>query len=102
MKNYRSIKGRVELLLLKYPHLRDNVEKLVANIWAEDMRKLGVPYNDTLTVLARGELTSFKSIDRAWRQAQKDNEGLRGEKWKLRQRLQEDAKFKLGYKSKTT
>jgi len=71
-----NVKKKVLLLLDKYPYLRDNDNKLIANIWHYEAKNLGVSINLThfLRLLADGKLSSSYSIERCRRKIQEDAE----------------------------
>ena len=75
----------VKKLLTKYPSLRDNDDKLMANIWCNRIDNLD---NETATnvliMLAKRKLPSYESISRCRRKIQEKNPHLRGEKWNER------------------
>jgi len=99
LNQMHSIKQKVELLLTKHPHLRDDDFKLVATfhyneIGAENIKKLSAM--DLLQLYADGKLTSGKSITRVRATIQKDNAPLRGNKYNDRQNDGEDFKNNIG------
>ena len=63
----------VEELLRRYPTLRDNDERLMANIWAKYIGKIDLDQmssQDLLSALAKGVLPSYESISRCRRKLQ--------------------------------
>jgi len=104
MKKLFSVMKEVETYLNKYPLLRDNDEKLMANIWWEHVSfNIGenasgkallkhISFNigenasgkALLSMLAEGKLPSYESISRCRRKIQEKNPHLRGEKWNER------------------
>ena len=86
MKKLFSMANEVKKLLTKYPSLRDNDDKLMANIWCNRIDNLD---NETATnvliMLAKRKLPSYESISRCRRKLQEDNPNLRGNKWIQRQ-----------------
>jgi len=87
MKKLFSVMKEVETYLNKYPLLRDNDEKLMANIWWEHV-SFNIGENASgkalLSMLAEGKLPSYESISRCRRKIQEKNPHLRGEKWNER------------------
>jgi hypothetical protein len=85
MKKLFSMIDEVKKLLTKYPSLRDNDDKLMANIWCNRIDNLD---NETATnvliMLAKRKLPSYESISRCRRKIQEKNPHLRGEKWNER------------------
>lgn len=95
-------KDRVLKWLEKAPHLRDDDNKLIANIWFEDVKSKGYDVEDInahflLKLLAEHKLTSTESIRRSRCKLQEENEHLRGHKYNKRQQKQNDVKRDLGY-----
>jgi hypothetical protein len=77
------VKDRVKALLSDYPHLRDSDNKLIANIWAQDLKKMGLGSVDTrafyfLSLYADGLLTNAETIRRVRQKIQEENPELRG------------------------
>ena len=87
MKKLFSVVDDVELFLTKYPSLRDDDEKLMANIWNSHIGNLeDVDAKEILHMLAKHELPSYESISRSRRKIQELNPNLRGDKWIERQK----------------
>ena len=89
MKKLFSVLKEVEIYLNKYPLLRDNDDRLMANIWAKyigsrDDMDGPESWKDMLSLLAKGKLPSYESISRCRRKIQEKNPHLRGEKWNER------------------
>ena len=86
MKKLFSVIKEVERLLIKYPILRDNDERLMANIWVNYIGKqenMDGPetWKDVMHLLAKGKLPSYESVSRCRRKIQELKPKLRGEKW---------------------
>jgi hypothetical protein len=96
-------KDKVKFWLNKYPSLRDDDNRLSANIWAEEMSDLGlgdinVPVIEFLRLYAANKLTSAPSIKRARAKLQEEEPKYRGEKYTLRKGiLQNKWRKELGY-----
>ena len=78
----------VRTILEKHPSLRDDNPRLVANIWHEELKSLGIeitPHIKKVITLISTELTSADSITRASRSLQREVPDLRGKEWKKRQ-----------------
>ena len=85
MKKLFSMIEEVERFLTKYPILRDNDERLMANIWCSHIGNLeDVDGKEILHMLANHKLPSYESISRCRRKIQEKNPHLRGEKWNER------------------
>jgi hypothetical protein len=96
-----KIKNKVHFYLKKYPHLRDDDNGLIANIWYEE---LGVRHDPHLLAIyflaefADGNLSSPESIRRSRQKIQEDHPELRGEKYTLRKaKFQQETRKELGY-----
>ena len=101
----KAIKERIIALLTKYPSLRDSDDRLVANIWADDMggqlATQGISLHDFLTKYAAGELTMSDSITRIRRAVQQEIPELRGETYKMRDAHELKIEKQLGYHNPT-
>ena len=86
MKKLFSVKNEVEKFLTKYPLLRDDDERLMANIWSSHIGNLeDIDGKEILHMLANHKLPSYESISRCRRKIQEIKPELRGEKWAKRQ-----------------
>jgi hypothetical protein len=88
--NVTTHKIEVEILLKKHKHLRDDDNKLWANVCFKHCKKLGFkPHEQTamefLALLSSGSLPSFESISRCRRKLQEQHPQLRGDKYQERQ-----------------
>tara|TARA_R110001606_G_scaffold287110_1_gene435265 strand:+ start:941 stop:1255 length:315 start_codon:yes stop_codon:yes gene_type:complete len=83
----KNTKGKVEYLLKKTPHLRDDDYKLIATFWWHEMGnekcKLMTGF-DFLDTFSRGNLTHPESIRRVRAKLQEENPLLRGVNYKRR------------------
>ena len=85
MKKLFSMLDEVTKLLIKYPSLRDNDDKLMANIWCNRIDNLHTETaTNVLIMLAKRKLPSYESISRCRRKIQEKTPHLRGEKWNER------------------
>ena len=86
MKKLFSVIDDVEKFLTKYPPLRDDDERLMANIWMSHIGNLEIKNGrDILHMLAKHQLPSYESVSRSRRKIQEIKPKLRGEKWVQRQ-----------------
>ena len=85
----------VKRLLTNHPHLRDNDNKLLANVWYQSVRPLGEAWLDFLALIASGDLPSSESIRRCRQKLQELNPELRGELWDKRHQMQTQVKEEL-------
>ena len=92
---------RVRDLLRVYPDLRDNDNKLIANIWHDDMIKkyeldvFNKSAADLLIMFASGKLPSTETIRRTRQKLQQELPELRGEDYLKRQSLQGKVKQEI-------
>lgn len=97
-----QIKDKVEQYLTKYPHLRDDDNKLMASIWeAEYNAKRNkstkdIPAWDFLFEFSKGSLTSSESVRRCRQKLQEENPHLRGKKWALRHQQGDNMRQNVG------
>jgi hypothetical protein len=85
----------VKILLEKHPHLRDNDNKLLANIWYIRSEKLDEGAMDFLNTIAEGKLPSSESIRRVRQKLQELNPKLRGKLYNKRHKMQTQVKQEL-------
>ena len=87
MKKLFSVIDDVEKFLTKYPPLRDDDERLMANIWMSHIGNLEIKNGrDILHMLAKHKLPSYESVSRCRRKIQETNSKLRGKEWIQRQK----------------
>lgn len=88
--NLKSVEPIVHKLLEDNPHLRDDDNKLLANIWHFKLGCKGEEMSafDVLKMIAAKELPHFESIRRCRQKLQELNPRLRGRKWESRQKHQ--------------
>jgi hypothetical protein len=91
-------KDKVKFWLNKYPSLRDDDNRLCANIWADELGDTDITAQDFLALYAANKLTSAPSIKRARAKLQEEEPKYRGEKYNLRKGiLQNKWRKNLGY-----
>ena len=85
LKEMKGIKPKVEKLLELKPHLRDDDNSLICNIWFSEVDNIG-DYSAIkfLKIFSEGKLTSPESIRRMRQKLQEENESFRGESYKAR------------------
>tara|TARA_B100000497_G_C7626704_1_gene376604 strand:+ start:714 stop:1010 length:297 start_codon:yes stop_codon:yes gene_type:complete len=94
-------KDKVKYWLNKHPSLKDDDERLSANIWSKEIQKLGCENKDFLRLYATKQLTSAPSIKRARAKLQEEEPQYRGAKYLKRQgKLQDKWRNDLGYPNK--
>ena len=90
--------NEVQSFLIKYPNLRDNDERLMANVW---WKSIGKPEDlngkQILKMLADHQLPSYESISRCRRKLQELNPHLRGEKWEQRHKRAKTIKTEINH-----
>ena len=91
-------KDKVMYFLDKYPSLKDDDNRLSANIWSEELIEKGFEVSQFLALYAANKLTSAPSIKRARAKLQEEEPKYRGEKYNLRKGILQDKWRKdLGY-----
>jgi hypothetical protein len=91
-------KDKVKLWLSKHESLKDDDERLCANIWSDEIQQLGWENKDFLKLYANKQLTSAPSIKRSRAKLQEEEPKYRGEKYNLRKGILQDKWRKdLGY-----
>jgi hypothetical protein len=94
-------------LLEKYPSLKDDDSRLIANYWNEELIHKGVDIKkltatDFIKMFSNRELTNPETIRRTRAKLQEENPDLRGKIYKLRQvDCQKDWQEQLGYMAKS-
>ena len=93
MKQLFSVIDEVEKFLTKYPVLRDDDEKLMANMWYKRIPNvLDQSALSVLGMLANKKLPSYESISRCRRKLQEEDPNLRGKEYNLRHKRTEEIK----------
>ena len=96
-------KDKVKYWLEKHPHLRDDDNRLFANIWDSELESFGVDRDvrkHILALIAQGKLTSAPSIKRARAKLQEEKPEYRGKKYYIRKGVAQDEwRKKLGYET---
>jgi len=92
MGNKMNISYTRELVinaLVKYPHLRDDDNRLLATIWAHELggkdKVKEISAFEFLEKLSKGKLANSESVRRMRQKLQEDYENLRGPKYNERQ-----------------
>jgi len=80
------VKDTVEKFLRKFPILRDDDNRLIANVWHQQLKKMGLTEADCLNAVAKGLLVTPESIVRSRRKLQESNPKYRGTKWEDRKK----------------
>mgnify|MGYP000306500472 CR=1 FL=1 len=94
-------KDKVMYFLDKYPSLKDDDNRLSANIWSEELIEKGFEVSQFLALYAANKLTSAPSIKRARAKLQEEEPKYRGEKYNLRKGILQDKWRKdLGYENR--
>lgn len=95
----KNIKPKVKDLLKSHPHLRDNDNALMANIWWSEMDSEGRSYATAFGFMdsfSQGMFTNPESIRRCRQKVQEQNPELRGTTYKERQKLSKEVKYEIG------
>ncbi len=94
----KQIREMVKTLLEIKEPLRDSDERLIANIWHQELKNKGgvnITAFEFLQLVSEGKLTSTESIMRSRRKIQEEFEHLRGAKYEARKRNEENIKNQL-------
>jgi hypothetical protein len=97
IKEMTQVKDRVKALLIRYPHLRNSDNKLIATIWKFDlvstkMHPDNMSGTDLLLYYADEKLTNAETIRRVRQKIQEENPELRGAVNDLRKEQAEDVR----------
>lgn len=99
----KNNKERVIKLLEDKPHLRDDDQKLMANIWFQDLLKSNINAKDItgyklLEIFSKSNILSNpESVRRVRQKVQEENVNLRGNNYKSRHKNEEKIKKELNY-----
>jgi len=95
----KALKQRIEAILISLPHCRDDDQRLMANVWAQEIiARIGqTGYNnmkgdELLGEFAKHKLSNPESIRRMRQKIQELHPVLRGDNYKERQRHQKTVK----------
>jgi len=99
-KKVYKLAEKVEILLTKYPTLRDDDKLLVTKLWDIELQRLDInPKTSTvsmfLSLYQQGKLSNAELIGRARRKVQELNPELRGENWIERHRESTNTRFTI-------
>lgn len=95
-----NLKQKVLSYLTRFSVLRDNDQRLITNMWHEELPKhlrTSKDIRELFQLLATGHFTSGESITRARRQIQEANPTLRGNNYAGRQGHTTQVREDLGY-----
>ena len=92
-----NLATEIQHALQKHPVLRDNDNRLIANIWFKKLPNIDVlTGKDLLMHIAKGKLPSFESISRCRRKIQQEDRSLRGDLWDKRHQIANDIRKEIG------
>lgn len=84
----KKSKNRVEDAITRHPHLRDDDNKLLANIWYRELKEMNFnPLKNTmefLKILSQGKLSNAESVRRCRAKLQELHPHLRGKAYEER------------------
>lgn len=94
-----NMQQKVEKILMKNEHCRDEDTYLIYNIWADEMYKdiNEITLIETLSLWKNKKISHPSAIMRARRKVQEKYPHLRGKKWDIRHKEQKHVKKQLGY-----
>ena len=93
--NILKNKNKVIKLLKENKHLRDDDNKLMANIWFSEVKHKNLTLLQFLEYYSLGKVSNPQSVLRMRRKLQEEFPELRGEKWIERHKEQENVKKQL-------
>ena len=92
-----NLATEVQHVLKKHPVLRDDDNRLIANIWFKKLPNINeLNGKALLKMIAKGKLPSFASIVRCRRKIQQEDKTLRGELWDKRHQIAIDIRKEIG------
>jgi hypothetical protein len=99
-KKIYNLAEKVEILLTKYPTLRDDDKLLVTKLWDIELQRLNInPKTNTVSIFLslyqQGKLSNAELIARARRKVQELNPELRGENWIERHKESINTRFTI-------
>jgi hypothetical protein len=97
-KKLKTLKEKVEILLTKYPELRDDDKLLVTKMWFYELKKYGVEPSlmtamQFFELYQQNVLSNSDLITRSRRKIQEENPNLRGKTWDERHKEGEETRF---------
>ena len=100
LKKILNLQDKVEILLTKYPELRDDDKLLVSKMWEIELKKQNLdpsttPINMFLSLYENSCLSNAELVGRARRKIQESNLELRGESWNDRHKEAELTRRKI-------
>ena len=91
-----NLATEVQHVLKKHPVLRDDDNRLIANIWFKKLPNINeLNGKALLKMIAKGKLPSFASIVRCRRKIQQEDKALRGELWDKRHQIADDIRKEI-------
>ena len=99
-KKIYNLAEKVEILLTKYPTLRDDDKLLVTKLWDIELQRLNInPKTNTVSIFLslyqQGKLSNAELIARARRKVQELNPELRGVNWLERHKESINTRFTI-------
>jgi hypothetical protein len=82
-----TTKELVKNLLIQFPKLRDNDNKLIIKTWSKEASIKKLTDKDLIKLFNDGKLSSAESIRRCRQKLQADHEELRGDNYELRHKI---------------
>lgn len=98
LKEMNRIKDSVMFLLKNYPHLRDDDNKLIANMWLNEANIKEIDAMEFLKLFSKGKFTSVGSITRMRRKLQEQHIHLRGNKYYERHKEEKNVRQNINAK----
>jgi hypothetical protein len=99
-KKLKTLKEKVEILLTKFPELRDDDKLLVTKMWFYELKKYEVEPSlmtamQFFEIYQQNVLSNSDLITRSRRKIQEENPELRGKSWDERHKEGEETRFDI-------
>jgi hypothetical protein len=99
-KKLKTLKEKVEILLTKFPELRDDDKLLVTKMWFYELKKYEVEPTlmsamQFFEIYQQNVLSNSDLITRSRRKIQEENPNLRGKTWDERHKEGEETRFDI-------
>jgi len=95
IEEIKKLRPVVEVLLTKYPELRDNDNRLMLNVWSHQnkrMKEEDFSFRDFAVSFIEGKYANPESIRRTRQKLQEENHDLRGNNYEKRQKQAEETR----------
>ena len=84
IKDLKTVKEKVKILLEKHPKLKDSDSRLIATFWGTELKWASMSGFDVLKAIADGKVTSAEAIRRTRQKLNEYHPETRGLSWRRR------------------